>query len=298
VTCVEKRVGDIVRGWAIRFGLGAPPAAPPGTRLTLPCGERINFFDEGRGRPVVLVHGLPGSAYEWGRLPELLVAAGLRVVRYDRVGYGHSSRRMDDSGDPVRANVRELGELCDALDLASPLLLGWSYAGAIVLDLLGDHPDRACGVILLGSVGPRHEPFRLPARVVQGLIRLLAATGPGARVVARSLGKPMFNGSPPREWLHLTAPLLALPGTLRSMLDEARPFQTDGLRPDRLRVPALVIHGSQDASVRIEVGRDLAQRIPHSDLLEIEGGSHMLQMSDAPVLASAIAAFAARIVDR
>src|SRR5678816_2391268 len=79
------------------LGLGAAPLPPAGTAVTLPGGYRVNVLDEGTGPAVLLIHGLPGSAYDWEPLPTLLQAAGCRVIRYDRVGYGHSDRRRDDA---------------------------------------------------------------------------------------------------------------------------------------------------------------------------------------------------------
>ena len=72
--------------WSPLVGLGPRPLPPPG-RFVSVGGYRINVIDEGRGAPVVLVHGLPGSAYDWSPLPQRLLAAGFRVIRYDRVGY-------------------------------------------------------------------------------------------------------------------------------------------------------------------------------------------------------------------
>ena len=90
------------------LGLGAAPLPAPGTPVTIPGGYRLNVLDQGTGPAVLLVHGLPGSAYDWEPLSDLLRAAGCRVIRYDRVGYGHSDRRRDDGEHRVDVNGIEL----------------------------------------------------------------------------------------------------------------------------------------------------------------------------------------------
>jgi hypothetical protein len=101
--------------WAPRLALGAGPLPPRGARVAIARGYGINVLDEGVGPPVVLVHGLPGSAYDWRPLPEQLVAAGFRVIRYDRVGYGHSDRRTEGERHSIERNAGELLELLPAL---------------------------------------------------------------------------------------------------------------------------------------------------------------------------------------
>ena len=117
--------------WAPRVGLGLPLPPPPGTVVPIPGGHRLNVIDEGSGPSVVLVHGLPGSAHDWRPLPEQLIAAGFRVIRYDRVGYGHSSRRRAGESHAIDSNATDVLQLIAALQLDAPVLVGWSYGGAV-----------------------------------------------------------------------------------------------------------------------------------------------------------------------
>ena len=54
----------------------------------------------------------------------------------------------------------------------------------------------------------------------------------------------------------------------------------DGLDPDPLEIPVLVIHGDDDRSVPIEVAEDLYSRArPAAEMVRVEGGSHMLPIT-------------------
>jgi len=274
--------------------LGPPTPPEPGTLVELAPGTYVNAFDEGTGPPVVLVHGLPGSAYEWGRLPECLVDSGFRVIRYDRVGYGHSSLRLG-SGDPLAANAHELGALCAKLELERPILVGFSYGGAVVQELVVGGAAGVRGVVLLAAVGPAHEVPPLPGVAQRQAMRMALATGIGAAGVARELGKPMWSGDPPADWIDLNRALLALPGVVVTALLEGDTLAPGSLRPEAITLPALVIHGMADQTVKFEVGMDLMTRIPRSEFCEIPKACHMLPFTEPGPVAAAIAAFATRL---
>ena len=84
-----------------------PELPPPGRRVELSRGVGVNVIEEGEGPPVVLVHGHPGSAYDWRHLMPRLAGRGLRALAYDRVGWGHSDWRAKGSFT-VDANAKEL----------------------------------------------------------------------------------------------------------------------------------------------------------------------------------------------
>src|SRR4030095_3730611 len=128
--------------WSPAIGFGPSPLPAGGTAVTIASGYRIIVIDEGAGQVVMLIHGLPGSAYDWDPLPEQLVAAGFRVVRYDRVGYGHSDRRANDGEHRIEVNAAEVMALASALRLEAPLLVGWSYGGGVALRAAADYPER------------------------------------------------------------------------------------------------------------------------------------------------------------
>ena len=48
----------------------------------------ISYTDHGAGQPVVLIHGFPLSGRAWDRQVPALLAAGYRVITYDRRGFG------------------------------------------------------------------------------------------------------------------------------------------------------------------------------------------------------------------
>jgi pimeloyl-ACP methyl ester carboxylesterase len=87
--------------------------------------------------------------------------------------------------------------------------------------------------------------------------------------------------------------MLAMPGTLRTLIRETQRFDPAALRPETLRVPVLVLHGDDDRDVPFAHGEDLQRRIPGSELAAVPQGSHMLPATHPDLVAAHVHRFAA-----
>src|SRR6478735_5218087 len=102
-------------------------------------GARLRYRDDGAGRAVVFVHGWTLDLDVWE--PQAALAAEMRVLRYDRRGFGLSSGRPSTDSD-----VDDLRALLDALGVVSPLLVGMSQGARVVLEFAARHPGCARGL--------------------------------------------------------------------------------------------------------------------------------------------------------
>src|SRR5688572_22082168 len=95
-------------------------------------GEEIKlaYSDYGKGKPVILIHGWPLSREMWEYQLEDLVNAGLRVIKYDRRGFGASSKPWD--GYNYDNFATDLKAIIDQLDLKDVTLVGFSMGGGEV----------------------------------------------------------------------------------------------------------------------------------------------------------------------
>ncbi|MEM7019272.1 MAG: alpha/beta hydrolase, partial [Pseudomonadota bacterium] len=139
-----------------------PPELPEhGKQIEIRPGVSINYTDEGEGPPVILVHGLPGSAYDWRETSALLAKQGFRAIAYDRVGYGRSSAR-DSSSFTVRGNTDDLNDFITALGFEKVTIVGWSYGGVIAMMATALFPEKLNEIILVGTGGPQSESDTRP----------------------------------------------------------------------------------------------------------------------------------------
>ena len=124
-------------------------------------GYRPRVVDDGRGEPIVLVHGTPFDLHAFDALAAQL--RGRRVIRYDVRGHGSAAGVAVPS---IAALAADLVELLDRLDLPDAHLVGHSWGGQIVQRATLDHPDR---VRRLSVLCTRASPFPAFRTLAAGL---------------------------------------------------------------------------------------------------------------------------------
>src|SRR6185436_7628100 len=97
----------------------------------------LYYEDHGSGRPVVLIHGWPLSGASWEKQVGALLAAGHRVITYDRRGFGQSSKPA--TGYDYNTFAADLDKLMTRLDLRDATLVGFSMGGGEVARFLGKY---------------------------------------------------------------------------------------------------------------------------------------------------------------
>jgi pimeloyl-ACP methyl ester carboxylesterase len=245
-------------------------------------GRTLAVEDAGdRSGPPVLVHvGSPSSRHLYGRTVTGATARGLRLISYDRPGYGESTPQPGRTIADCAADVRAI---CAALGIERLVTWGLSGGGPHVLACAALLPDLVVAAASLCSPAPYDA---------QGL-DWLAGMSPGAeedvrlmfgdRDVARAAfteeREQLLASSPAelaREWKK-TSP----DADLAFLTDEAASVQQalsagiEGFYGDNwaqlipwgfdvaeISVPVLLLHGRRDESVPVGHGQWLADRIP------------------------------------
>jgi pimeloyl-ACP methyl ester carboxylesterase len=292
--------------WYVIFPAEPPPnLPPPGARVDLATGAAVNVLEEGSGAPVVLVHGLPGSAYDWRLLLPELASRGYRAIAYDRVGYGHSDPRPDAAFTPD-ANAAELLALLERLELEQATVVGWSYGGLTAMLAAMQDPSRIARLILVGTGGPDSadaqppEPSAVMGFLNSGPVLAWRAAVPSTNVaMMRALSGVAFSGgAQPDWWLTSLRANLARPETITAyrsemsgIVDSSAEAGPPRFAADTIAVPTLFLHGDDDRLAPVTIARHLHTQIPNSKLHEIAGGSHMLPVTRADEVADLIAAF-------
>src|SRR5688572_23715173 len=118
-------------------------------------GEEIQlaFADYGKGRPVVLIHGWPLSKEMWEYQVDDLVNAGFRVIKYDRRGFGHSTKPWQ--GYDYNTLTEDLKDVLEQLDLRDAVLVGFSMGGGEAVRYLSRYgEERVSKLVLISAVVP------------------------------------------------------------------------------------------------------------------------------------------------
>lgn len=241
----------------------------------------LYYEDHGQGKPVVLIHGWPLSGRSWEKQTTALLAAGHRVITYDRRGFGESSKPT--AGYDYDTLAADLNSLLTRLDLADVALVGFSMGGGEVARYLGRYgSERARRAVFLGAIPPfllktADNPSGVDAAIFDGIKKGLAADRPAflAGFLQNFYNVDVLGGkrvSDELVRLSWTIASGASPvGTLACVSAWLTDFRKDLAKID---VPTLVVHGDADRIVPLEV----SGRRTH----EAVGGSRLVVLKDAP----------------
>jgi cis-3-alkyl-4-acyloxetan-2-one decarboxylase len=166
----------------------------PGEHLALPSGHRLHYLDEGKGEPLLMVHGNPTWSFYWRTLVQGL-SDRYRCVVPDHVGAGLSDKPADWSYR-LQDHIDNLVALIDHLDLRDVTLVVHDWGGPIGFGAAVARPERIARLVVFNtSVFLEHVPLsirmaRWPVTgewLVQGLngflrVARLRAIGDGARM--------------------------------------------------------------------------------------------------------------------
>jgi len=260
---------------------------------------QLSYKDYGQGRPVVLIHGWPLSKDMWEYQIDDLVNAGLRVIKYDRRGFGKSDKPWN--GYDYDTFAHDLKVLMDSLDLRDAVLVGYSMGGGEVVRYLSRYgSDRVSKIVLVSSVTPYllKTPGN-PNGVDESVFADMIAGIKKDRIdFLNDFGKMFFGVnllnhpvSDPLLHYYLELASVALPrATMQCVLAFGHTdFRTD---VQGISIPTLVIHGDADKIVPIEVSSALvAKTIPGAVYKVYEGAPHGLFYTHREQLNADLVAF-------
>jgi pimeloyl-ACP methyl ester carboxylesterase len=265
--------------------------------------QPIELFveDNGDGRPVVLLHGWPLDSRSWEAQFHPLLAAGYRVITYDRRGFGRSSRpTVGYDWDTLAA---DLDQVLTQLDVRDATVVGLSLGTGELARYIGTRgTERLRSCVFIESLAPSFaksddNPQGVDAAGVAGVQsailedRYTWLTG----LINDFLNLEDYQGKRVSE------------GTVRAMWNagaEAGAYATWACPPGWLAdfssdithidVPTLIIHGTADRILPIDgQGRRLHAALQAATYVEIEGGPHLGVVTHADEINKALLSFLA-----
>ena len=259
----------------------------------------LYYEDHGSGQPVVLVHGYPLDGNSWERQSRELIAAGYRVITYDRRGFGQSSKV--GAGYDYDTFAADLNAVLNTLDLRDVILVGFSMGTGEVARYLSTYGSaRVSKAVFLGSLEPfllktGDNPDGVPQEVFDGL---LAAVKDDRYAFFTEFFKNFYNTDDTLgsrlsdEALRASWATASKASAHASVV--AQPTWLTDFRSDipKIDVPALIVHGTADNILPIDAtGRRFKEALPAADYMEIEGAPHGMLWTHAQEINEALLAF-------
>ena len=242
----------------------------------------LYYEDHGSGSPVVLIHGWPLSGASWEKQTAALLAAGHRVITYDRRGFGRSSQPA--VGYNYDTFASDVNTVLTSLNLTDVCLVGFSMGTGEVTRYIGKYgTKRVRKAVLIGTLGPylvkaSDNPDGVDASVFDGLKAAIKADRPttlldflhnfynydvlGGKLVSERVVEDNWN----------VAVGASATGTLACVDSWIEDFRKDIVRND---VPTLLLHGDADRILPPDAtSRRQAKMIKNVKFVELKNGPH------------------------
>ncbi|MFI0351385.1 alpha/beta fold hydrolase [Actinomadura sp. 9N407] len=250
--------------------------------------------DVGAGTPLVLLHAFPLSSAMWLKQREDL-AGRFRVVTPDLRGFGGSRLGTDEPSVDLMAD--DVALLFRRLGLSRAVIGGLSMGGYVAMALCRRHPDLVLGLVLADTKAAADTDAVRLARLRQAetlerddqvtvlldevLPNLVGPTTLQQRalVYGRVRGLVQATPAPAAAW------------ALRAMAARDASFQT--LRG--LKVPVLVLVGSEDGVTTEDDARAMADVMPNAELMVIPRAGHLCAVEQPDLFNQAVSEFAAAL---
>ncbi|QPZ38562.1 alpha/beta fold hydrolase [Paramicrobacterium chengjingii] len=262
----------------------------------------LYYEDQGTGQAVVLIHGYPLDGHSWERQTRELLAAGYRVITYDRRGFGQSSKV--GTGYDYDTFAADLNTVLETLDLRDVILVGFSMGtGELARYVSRYGHERVAKLAFLASL----EPFLVarddneggvPQEVFDGIV----AQAKGDRYawytnffsdfynLDDNLGSRISQEVVTGSWntAAASAPVAAyavVPAWIEDFRGDIEAVRSSG-------IPTLILHGTADNILPIDAtARRFRQLLPDAEYVEVEGAPHGLLWTHADDVNAALLPF-------
>ena len=241
----------------------------------LPDGARLAYDDAGKGRPVVLIHGVCMSRRFFERNTEPL-AERFRVVSVDLRGHGESP--ASEGGHTVAQYAQDVKHLLDTLGLEDAVLVGWSMGSFVIWDLVRQFGAGGIAGHVNVSQGPtdlNRDGWELGIFPLEELFSTLAAAQDDFHAVMDHFVPAMLKHEPSADdqavLVAETQRIGANAGTcilLDQSLQDYRAFVAS------YAVPTLLVWGADEKVVAAANGPWLQATQPKAELVVFEESGH------------------------
>jgi non-heme chloroperoxidase len=259
----------------------------------------LYYEDHGAGRPIVLIHGYPLNGHSWEKQERVLLAAGYRVITYDRRGFGRSSQPT--TGYDYDTFAADLNTLLNHLQLDDVVLCGFSMGTGEVTRYLATYGSgRVRKAVLMGAIPPfllktGDNPEGVEQSIFDGIKEAVVSDRPAyfKDFLDNFYNVDVLGGTRISDQAWQNSFIVAVGASAHAAYACVDTWLTD-FRGDlpKIDVPVLLVHGDAD---RILPYPNTAARLPglikDLTLVTVEGGPHNVAWTHPEVVNPALLDF-------
>jgi pimeloyl-ACP methyl ester carboxylesterase len=252
---------------------------------------KLHVTEYGQGYPVLLLHGFPFDHTIWQAQVDVL-RDSYRLILPDLRGHGQSS--APDGVYTMEEQARDVIGVLDDLHIQQAIWVGHSMGGYITMAAVRLAPERIGGLALVATHAGADSDERRAGRLAAAEKALLEGGAPLVSAMLKALFAPGTDLTAPpaqhiADLITRTAPA-GLAGAQHGMA--ARPDSIETLRG--VRVPVVVIAGTNDTIIPLDGARFMARAIPGAMWVEIAESGHLPMLEQPAALNEVLRTFLRR----
>ena len=276
------------------------------SQFVLVDGLKLHYVSAGSGRPVVLIHGNPGSHQDYTMALLEKLSRSFHVIAFDRPGHGYSERH-DSVGNTVEVQAKLIRDALRKLSIRKPILVGHSWGGSVVLAAAVAHPEELSGIVLLAPAAYPNVSMEwwspLPEVPVLGKFFLHMLTPLiGRAIVNVNLKQAYHPQAVHQNYAEQSVEMWTMPERVRAFASDERTLRSSlktlSPRYSDIQLPVVIVTGSADLLLEPENhAHKLHQSIEGSELIVLPETGHQLPQTRPDSVVEAVE-MAWRAVDR
>ncbi len=247
------------------------------SRFLVIDGSMVHFRVEGKGKPVLLLHGAFSSLHTFDGWCGIL-GNKYQLIRLDLPGFGLSGSRIDHDYSMERY-IEFLRDFLDRIQIKDCHIAGSSLGGWIAWEFAIKYPKRVNKLILIAAAGFLEDrnvplPFKMARTPFIGKVIKYAVKKNVLEQFLRQVYADQDKITD--ELVDRYFELFSREGNPEAFLSLANGKYKDHTKKLKaINNPTLILWGEEDAWLPLENGYKFNERIPDSKLIIYEGVGHV-----------------------
>jgi esterase len=248
----------------------------------LPTGIQLCCVDQGKGIPLVFIHGLLGDWRSWQPQWDAFLAHGYRCISYSRRYSFPNTNEIASPDHSALVDAADLAGLLDVLDISAAILVGTSYGAFTALAFAVHHPERVLAIVATEPPMMKYADFSQEGAALRADFEL--RTQAAAQALRRGNDDEAvrtmtdaINGadSSTANTGHALRRRFENAKAMRALMLSADPYPL--ISPQRLHEitsPTLLVAGEKTQPIHDAVFRNVCAAMPQACVTRVRGAGH------------------------
>jgi pimeloyl-ACP methyl ester carboxylesterase len=245
-----------------------------------PDNNNLHYYVQGEGHPVVLIHGIAASNYDWIYLTPGLASLGYQVFAPDLIGHGNSAKPTNPSCYTFEVLYQHFIDWTDEIEPDQKVtLIGHSMGGLIALYYGIEYPSRVSRIVLidpfytrnqlnpvLRSINKRSDWYQKALEISpQWLIHAIISMDVNGLIHFEERTRQQIA----EDYKRASPLVVHIPGSIPDVIEDIK----------KIQIPTLVVWGSNDATLNPRSFPQLVHTLPNGQGSSLEGAGHQPHLS-------------------